>query len=181
MATRTCTRCSHWDSLSADEEDLVGLCRRFALAPSFDGWPITEAHDGCDSWAGGHLFVGDDGVIRKERRTALRSRCDCLAQLQLPSGDRDGQLTNISVSGACLQLSNPPRAGITVLLKWKSYEYFCNVAWATDSACGLKFERPIPRSVICETTGQVGESRGISADPSNIPLGMKRTRTRLAH
>jgi len=181
MVMRTCVRCSHWDSLSADADEDVGLCRRYALAPSFDAWPITEARDGCDSWTGGHLFVGDDGVIQQERRTTVRSRCDCPAQLQLPSGDRDGQLTNISVSGACLQLSNPPRPGTTALLKWKSHDIFCDVAWATNNACGLKFETRLSRSVICETTGQVSQSSGISADPSNIPLGMKRTRTRVAH
>jgi len=167
--------------VSRDEPDQADHSQWNVPAPTIEAWTTAETQDDCDSPAEGNLFVGDDGVIRRERRTALRSRCDCPAQLRLPSGDRDGQLTNISVGGASLQLSNPPRPGTTALLTWKAHEMYCDVTWAKDKACGLKFEKPIPRSVTCETTGQDIAAVEFAADANNIPLGRKRMRTRLAH
>lgn len=166
---------------STEEPDQAEPSQGNVLAPAIEAWTTAEPDDDCESSADDNLFVSDDGVIRKERRTALRSRCNCHAQLRLPSGDRDGQLTNISASGASLQLNNPPRPGTTVLLTWKAHEIYCDVTWTRDNACGLKFEKPITHSVICETTGQDIEAVEFAADASNIPLGKKRTRTRLAH
>jgi len=179
MPSQTCIRCSHWETLSANEQSPVGLCRRFALAPSFDAWPLTGSEDACEYWvAAAHIGLTVE-TLRTERRAVVRERCDCPANLVLPGGERSGRLSNISRNGACLRLSNPPRKGMTALLKWKSHEVLCDVAWSKADSCGVTFDAPIPGTVILETTGQSSEESEFVADPSNIPLGVKRVRTQL--
>lgn len=51
QSPQNCDSCGHWDKLSEGRANHAGLCRRFALAPSFDGWPITGAEDHCEEWS----------------------------------------------------------------------------------------------------------------------------------
>ena len=121
------------------------------------------------------LFRGSNREAHVERRVAARFRVDCPAKLVMPSGDRSGRMADLSEGGACLHLSDPPRAGMTVLLQWGTYEFFCNVVWIKEDACGLSFEKPIPLAVVRETTGRIDEPAGQAADFGRIPLGNKRS------
>jgi len=122
------------------------------------------------------FFRGDDGVLHDERRATVRTRVDCSALLRTTSGDRSGQLVDISEGGARLYLDNPPQAGTSGLLQWKSFESFCSVAWARSDACGLAFETPIPYAMVLDTIGRTDETAKPTADHSKIPLGAKRRR-----
>ncbi|MCT2399748.1 hypothetical protein [Novosphingobium mangrovi (ex Huang et al. 2023)] len=48
---QACAHCRFWDSFDEHDPSGAGLCRRFALAPTYDAWPITEAADRCGDWA----------------------------------------------------------------------------------------------------------------------------------
>ncbi|MCB2060666.1 MAG: PilZ domain-containing protein [Novosphingobium sp.] len=122
------------------------------------------------------FYRGDDGILHDERRATVRARVDCVAQLRMTSGDRSGQLVDISEGGARLYIDNPPRAGTSGLLQWKSFESFCSIAWAREDACGLAFEKPIPYSVVLDTIGRNEEANKPAADHSKIPLGNRRSR-----
>lgn len=52
-----CSSCGFWDPF--ERTGGAGLCRRFALAPGFDAWPITESADRCADWSEAH----DRGTI----------------------------------------------------------------------------------------------------------------------
>jgi hypothetical protein len=94
----------------------------------------------------------------------------------MPSGDRQGQLADLSESGACVELSNPPPVGALAMLKWGPHESFCTVVWAKASACGVTFEKPISQSVVFETISENVEAIALAADPTRIPLGQKRSK-----
>lgn len=174
IPAQTCVACSHWELMSRESDCYTGFCRRFALGPNNDGWPITETNDTCEDWTGGGFFKGKDGAVHVDRRAAVRSRVDCPVQLRMPSGDRMGRLIDISERGARLQLENPPREGASAMLQWGSQEVFCEVAWANEGACGVFFERPLLPEILIETTGAGDESAVPVADPKQIPIGKKR-------
>jgi len=88
-------------------------------------------------------------------------------------------MSNISETGVRLELDRPPPEGATVLLQWRAHEQFCKVIWANEDSCGLAFERPIPRDVFLDTTGQEDEPGGPVANPRNISLGKKRSRMQI--
>ncbi|WP_067732594.1 hypothetical protein [Novosphingobium naphthalenivorans] len=46
-----CSSCCFWDAFEQTGGDGAGLCRRFAIAPGFDAWPITESADRCSDWS----------------------------------------------------------------------------------------------------------------------------------
>ena len=174
IPAQTCLMCSHWEPMSQGSECYAGFCRRFALGPNNDGWPITETNDTCDDWTGGGFFKGKDGAVHIDRRASVRSRVDCAAQLRMPGGDRMGRLIDISDKGARLRLADPPRVGASALLQWGSHEFFCEVAWANECTCGVFFEKPLRREVLVETTSaSKGETVPV-ADPKQIPVGKKR-------
>lgn len=50
LRTRSCSNCRSWEVLDDCGQSNPGLCRRFALAPTFDAWPITQAGDWCANW-----------------------------------------------------------------------------------------------------------------------------------
>lgn len=173
-----CKKCRHWDSLFQAREGGVGLCRRFALAPSLDAWPIAEENDSCEEWAEIGSNEAEDTETRIAGRESVRLRVDFPALLRMPSGDRSGRLTHIYEDGARLEFSDPPPVGAPALLKWGLYEYFCDVSWADSSSCGVTFEKAISRTVIFEMAGKNEQTHGRSADPTKIDQGQKRA-TRL--
>ena len=87
------------------------------------------------------FFRGEDGALRIDRRAEGRTRIAYPAQLSLPGGNRQGQLVDISRTGAQMCVDSPPQAGASALLMWESHEVFCFVAWAKDGRCGLTFDR----------------------------------------
>ncbi|MDE2560936.1 MAG: PilZ domain-containing protein [Sphingomonadales bacterium] len=118
-------------------------------------------------------FQGSDEVLQIERRANTRVLTYCAAELRTPAGCRSGQLTNISVGGARLQLRDPPRAGTTVILEWKSFHSFCKVVWSRDDACGLAFEKPLAQGDVAETTGQADAPPNPEADLRSVAVKSK--------
>jgi len=122
------------------------------------------------------FYRGDDGKVRAERRAAARARIDSPAFLRLPTSDRHGRMSDISEGGARLKMADPPQKGTSAFLCWGTHEHFCKVIWATEEACGISFDRPIPVVLIEEISGQAVETGGPVANPGKIPLGRKRSR-----
>jgi len=124
------------------------------------------------------LYPAEDTSAYIDRRESARFRIRMPAQLRMPSGTKHGTLADISEGGAKLVMDHPPAQGASVLLVWGSHEEFCKVMWVAEDSCGLRFERPIPRSVVVETTGQefAPPPAGPVAQLHNIPLGRKRAR-----
>ncbi len=112
-----------------------------------------------------------------ERRSSTRSRVNCPVQLQLPSGRRTGTMVDLSERGARVEVASPPGVGASVLLEWMCYDALCKVIWATDSACGLMFDKPLSPQRVFEAQQQhFEEFSGPVAEVSNIPLGRRRSR-----
>ena len=117
-------------------------------------------------------------AVPVDRRGADRTRIDCPAQLHLTTGIRFGSLWDLSLGGARVQVSDPPRVGSEVLLKWQSHEAFCHVIWATEDMCGLSFDRPLSPEMLDESLKEEQEAKpaGPVAAVGKIPLGQKRRR-----
>jgi len=103
-----CVQCTYWEPMAEDPACEVGYCRRFALTPSFDAWPITQAKDSCEQLTAKGYYRREDGTLQTDRRTVARTYVNCPAKLQMIGGDRHGYLTDISEKGAGLNLSTPP-------------------------------------------------------------------------
>jgi hypothetical protein len=109
-----------------------------------------------------------------------RKPISCPARLSMASGYRSGHIVDMTLSGATLELSNPPKLGSTVLLLWLEHEAFARVAWVQTESCGLNFERPLKQPQVFELTGGrvpvVAPHRPTErvANTCNIPLGQKR-------
>ena len=111
-----------------------------------------------------------------ERRSSLRRRVNCPAQLQTARGQRIGCLCDLSERGARLEMDDPPKPGTTGTLEWMCFDAACTVIWATESMCGLMFDRDIPPVRVFETQQFGEEYEAPIAEVSNIPLGQKRRR-----
>jgi hypothetical protein len=111
-----------------------------------------------------------------ERRTSIRSRVNCPVQLRLTSGQRIGNMWDLSERGARVQMDNPPRVGASVVLEWTCYDARGTVVWATETMCGLMFEKEISLARVNELEQYREEFSGPVAEVSNIPLGNKRRR-----
>ena len=115
-----------------------------------------------------------------ERRTAPRTLTDCPARLQTPGGDWRGRLWDLSETGARIQVDGPPAQGVLALLSWHTHELFCRVMWSEQDMCGVVFERPIARSLVLETIGEIepepAREMAPAASVSKIPVGRKRMR-----
>ncbi|WP_171032996.1 PilZ domain-containing protein [Qipengyuania marisflavi] len=111
-----------------------------------------------------------------DRRSVRRWVVDCEAALKMLGGDRLGRLSDLSETGARLELDQPPAQGASGLLVWSDQEHFCKIIWVKQTSCGVLFERQIARSVVEATAKAVDVPTGPVADFSNIPLGQKRSR-----
>ena len=117
-----------------------------------------------------------------DRRASDRARTDCAARLQTPGGDWRGRLWDLSEDGARVKVDNPPAQGVMCLISWHEHEMFCRVAWSDADMCGVRFERPIFRSVVLATLGapEPEMPSGPAASVGNIPVGRRRGHLRLA-
>ena len=111
-----------------------------------------------------------------DRRSSVRWRVNCPVQLQLARGQRIGCLCDLSERGARVQMDNPPKPGTTATLEWMCFDEKCTVIWATETLCGLMFDRDIPPARVFEMQQFGEEYEGPVAEVSNIPLGQKRRR-----
>jgi hypothetical protein len=177
MTAQSCSSCIHWAPYVEEAEEGPGLCHRPSRQQYMSRvWPITTGPDHCEEWKTADARESDVALNQVDRRQRVRLSIDVEAQLKLPSGERTVRITDISESGARLQLLDPPPVGAIGPLIWRSYEVFAKVVWANGAACEMEFERPIARSVV-EATAEGGEVQSLSiAEVTNIPLGRKRSR-----
>lgn len=125
------------------------------------------------------LFGRAKSASDVERRVETRLRADCPATLLMPSGNRPGQIHDISESGARFITDNPPRKGSEAILEWSQHETYCQVVWIASGMCGLQFERPIPTAIVNATALPVAPvESGPVASSDRIPLGRKRSQLR---
>jgi PilZ domain len=65
------------------------------------------------------------------------------ATLVLPGRLARCRMTDISRTGCKVQVSEPVRAGVTVLVRIERVEEIGTVVWTNGTECGVKFGRPI--------------------------------------
>lgn len=109
-----------------------------------------------------------------ERRSFRRYTVDLPAQLKLIGGDRNGSLSDLSESGARFETATPPIEGMSGLLVWADQEQGCTVIWASESRCGLRFDRPIPKCVVDANVLPTPPKTASDANFGKIPFGQKR-------
>ena len=118
------------------------------------------------------VFGRATATVPPERRASPRSEVNCPARLRTSFGEREGRLSDLSISGARFHAANPPKEGSTALLEWETHEAMCRVVWARNDVCGVLFDRPIPRHVVdkCAPTAASNEP---PADVGKIQLGQR--------
>jgi len=118
------------------------------------------------------VFGRATATVPPERRANPRSEVNCAARLRTSFGEREGTLSDLSISGARFHTLNPPKEGSTALLEWETHDAMCRVVWARTNVCGLLFDRPIPRHVVdkCAPTAASTEP---PAEVGKIPLGQR--------
>lgn len=118
------------------------------------------------------VFGRATAPLPPERRANPRTEVNCAARLRTSFGEREGTLSDLSISGARFHTVNPPKEGSTALLEWETHDAMCRIVWTRDGVCGLLFDRPIPRHVVekCAPTAPPTEP---PAEVGNIQLGQR--------
>lgn len=165
---QTCASCRHWKVVSEAPDCREGVCRKLADSSWHGGWQTTDAADSCESWTKIVYFQATDGARQVDRRLAERTRVNYPTRLQTPGGTRSVRLTDLSLTGARLVLSDPPKAGLTALIQLGAKEMFCRIAWSGDNCCGLEFEKPLPNELVAAITGN-GMAQAIPLAQPAIP------------
>jgi hypothetical protein len=123
------------------------------------------------------IYRSRTGLTNPDQRASARVKIAIEARLRLTIGDRDGQLVDISETGARIALPNPPPEGAPVILLWNTHEVFCKVIWTAAGTCGLQFDRPIGQDIVLEAVGHDLDLPATAvANRNNIPMGQKRPR-----
>lgn len=104
-----------------------------------------------------------------------RVRVTCPAGIRTISGERAGQMWDLSETGARLKMSDPPERGETVLLLWKAEQAKSRVVWTEDDMCGLAFETPIAPAVVAQTADALRVLEQPVASLNNILMGRRRS------
>ena len=77
------------------------------------------------------------------RREKSRLRTELRAKLDLVGGAKQCLLSDISKTGARIELSDPPHAGECAFLFAQGIEAFGTIVWRSHKACGLRFDEEI--------------------------------------
>jgi hypothetical protein len=115
------------------------------------------------------------GPMVQERRRSRRSRVTCPATVFTLTGEFQGQLWDLSETGARLEAPELPARGSRAMLKWRDQKHACTVAWTDAPMCGLEFEEPIGGIVVSECARLLGTKEEPIAELTNIPLGRRRS------
>ena len=118
------------------------------------------------------VFGRATASVPPERRANPRTEVSCAARLRTSFGDREGSLSDLSISGARFHTPNPPKEGSTALLEWETHDAMCRVVWTRGDVCGLLFDRPIPRHVV-DKCAPASVSAEPPAEVGKIPLGQR--------
>lgn len=88
-------------------------------------------------------MIGRKTFGKLGNRAMARLATDLDAGLVLPERSSRCVVENVSRTGCRLQLSEPPRAGTTVLIRVERIETLGTVAWVKGDRCGILFEEHI--------------------------------------
>ena len=70
------------------------------------------------------------------------------ASLALPERTVCAVVENVSREGCCLQLAEPPRIGVTTLVRIEEIEALGTVIWVKDQRCGVTFVDQLTPKVV---------------------------------
>lgn len=117
-------------------------------------------------------------LAQSDRRRNARFSTEIPVVLQTVLGQGEGRISNISGEGAMVELTSPPPANIAACLVLADDELFCTVVWSEETACGVKFDRPIGEAKLAQIAGEELQQRerGPVANVGNIQPGRKRGR-----
>jgi PilZ domain len=76
-------------------------------------------------------------------RAMARLQAGMEAGLVMPDRNVRCAVENLSRLGCRLQLTEPPRAGATALLRFAEIEILGTVSWVKGERCGVRFARPL--------------------------------------
>jgi hypothetical protein len=110
-----------------------------------------------------------------DRRDFPRSDLSSDAELQTPSGARPGELTNLSRSGAQIEVAKPPAIGTPALIKWDGGEALGQIVWSRGNSCGIRFDRLLPEDAIQHSVEAAVRRTGPAAALGNIAVGRRRS------
>ncbi len=113
------------------------------------------------------------GPLVQERRRSRRARVTCPATLFTLTGEFQGALWDMSVTGARFEAPELPGSGARAMLRWRDQKHACTVVWTDAPLCGLEFEEPINEMLVLECARLLGTKEEPIAELSN-------TRTREA-
>ena len=77
------------------------------------------------------------------RREKSRLRLELRARLDIVGGIKQCLVTDISKTGARIEVDTPPRPGECCMLLADTLECFGTVVWRSNTACGLRFDEEI--------------------------------------
>jgi hypothetical protein len=115
------------------------------------------------------------GPLVQERRRSRRSRVTCPATLLTLTGEFEGELWDLSETGARLAAPDLPVRSTRAMLQWRDQKHACTVIWTDGSICGLEFEEPIGELVVSECARLLCTKEEPIAEVANIPLGKRRS------
>ena len=118
------------------------------------------------------VFGRSTAIVPPERRANPRTEVHCAARLRTSFGEREGTLSDLSISGARFHTANPPKEGSTALLEWETHDAMCRIVWARNDVCGVLFDRPIPRHVVDKCAPTIASAEP-PAEVHKIPLGQR--------
>ena len=110
-----------------------------------------------------------------ERRRTGRMLIEIPMSFKTVSGVRECQMTNISDTGAMLEMESPPSMGVSGWLMMGADEIYCTVIWTNEKSCGIEFERSLGSDTLNEIVGDKTRDVGPAANRGNIQMGRKRS------
>lgn len=114
-------------------------------------------------------------TVQIERRRTGRMLIEIPMSFKTVSGLRECQMTNISDTGAMLEMESPPSMGVSGWLVMGADEIYCTVIWAKEGSCGIEFERALASQTLDQIVSDKARETGPAANRSNIQMGRKRS------
>lgn len=116
-------------------------------------------------------------IAQSERRRSGRMLIAIPVALRTVSGLRECNMSNISDTGAKLEMEKPPVTGISGWLVMGEDEIYCTVVWSNEGTCGVEFERSLGPNRLKQVAGDQIEPQelGPAANRGNIQMGRKRS------
>lgn len=122
------------------------------------------------------LFRDRDGELRRDRRDSERSFLIREAELDHSGEVQPVTLTDLSMTGARIEVPAPPAKGAQVHLRWDDQDISCVIQWTDDGACGLAFDAPLPESAVKAASDRRKNGPRVPLGKTRLAVGRRRTR-----